>query len=262
MCGILKQVWFLCMILCNCITPPSQHAVVWISAYLQRTFISEVMPMPPATDLPNRTLLVVACVNTSLHAVGLVCALFWMRPGTPALPLVERMEYLAGTPFGWQLSWGVWMLCVPAVIAFFYLSAERLKAPLARLALGTALAAGTIDLCCDTIFLLVYPASAARGPEALFLTVEQATSSVSLIVANGFYSIASLLLTVELYRRNAGAAVVAVGCGVVVFGTLLAVAGFTGVPWHIEWATGPTIGLYCAWTILTARAIQTIGADA
>jgi hypothetical protein len=94
------------------------------------------------------------------------------------------------------------------------------------------------------------------------LTVEQATSSVSLIIANGFYSIASLLLTAELYRRKVATIVVAAGCGVVVFGTLLAVAGFTGVPWHVEWATVPTIGLYCAWTILTARTIQRTEADA
>ncbi|MBI1830495.1 MAG: hypothetical protein HYR84_03480 [Planctomycetes bacterium] len=207
------------------------------------------------------TLTMIAWLNVLLHVAGLGLAAIGMRPGTPAAPLAERVEYLASQPYGWTLGWSIWMTFVPAVVAFFACAAQRLEGTNgpARLACGVVVVAGGVDLCCDTIFLIVLPRVAAEQPlaEGFFLTLERATGAVSLIVANGLYSIGSLLLTIALHgRASASPWVLAAGYGVAAFGFLLAAAGFTGVPWHVEWATGPTIGLFCIFTVLVARELH------
>jgi hypothetical protein len=46
-----------------------------------------------------------------------------------------------------------------------------------------------------------------------------------------------------------------VGLGYAVFasGMVLVAAGFLSEPRLAEWATGPTIGLFCVWAVLAAR---------
>jgi hypothetical protein len=193
-----------------------------------------------------------------LHGLALTFAAFGMRPGTPLVSLPERLTYLASFPVGWSLGWGVWMLCAVALVAFFAVLAHHLheRADLARLAVMIAIGGGAFDLFCDTIYIALFPFVASWQPpsEILFLTVERLTAAGSLVVANGLYSIATLLATAALRGRpEIASAPIVVGYGVFGFGMLLAAAGFTGVPWHAEWATGPTIGLYCVWVILVAR---------
>jgi hypothetical protein len=198
-------------------------------------------------------------LNVVLHGAGLGLAVLGMRPGTPLVSLPERLAYLAEFPLGWSLGWGVWMLCAVALIAFVAVLAHHLResADLVRLALMVVIAGGAFDLFCDTIYITVLPDIASRQPpqEALFLTVERLTGAGSLIVANGLYAVGTLLLTLALRRRpEVARAPVALGYGVFGFGMLLAAAGFTGVPWHAEWATGPTIGLFCLWALVVAYA--------
>jgi hypothetical protein len=205
----------------------------------------------------TRPLTVLAWVIVALHVVGLVFAAVGMRPGTPLVSLAERRAYLAQAPAGWVLGWAVWMLCVPALVAFVAGVAQRLpdRAGLARLAVTLVVVGGAFDLCCDAFYILLFPGLAA-GPldETLFLLIERATGIVSLLIANGLYSLGTLLLALALRRQpgvgplTAGLGYTVAGCGLV-----LAAAGFTGVAWHAEWATGPTIGLLCVWVVLVAR---------
>jgi hypothetical protein len=201
----------------------------------------------------------VAWINVALHVLGLALAAWGMRPGTPLMPLSERLAYLRDDAWGWSLGWGVWMCCVPVLVAFFALVAKRLgpTSDLARLALFVVAVAGGIDLSCDVIFVVALPWLAAQPlAELQFLTLERATGAVSLIVANGLYTAASLLLNGALHGRPGfGVGTIGIGYGIGLFGFLLAAAGFTGVPWHVEWATGPTIGFFCLWTLLVARAL-------
>jgi hypothetical protein len=90
-------------------------------------------------------------------------------------------------------------------------------------------------------------------PERLFVAVERTTGIASLVVANGAYSVAVVLVSASL-RRNKGVRAIAVGLGYAVGGAglVLAVAGFTGSARHAAWATLPAIGLYCVWTVLVA----------
>jgi hypothetical protein len=204
-----------------------------------------------------------AWLNVVFHVIALSFAALGMRPGTPLVGLSERLAYLASFPLGWSLGWGAWMLCALALIAFLAVLAHQLheRADLARLALMIAIAGGAFDLFCDTIYITLFPllASWQPPPEALFLTLERLTAAGSLVIANGLYSIAILLFTLTLRRRQGmGSFPIVVGYLVFGFGMLLAAAGFTGVPWHAEWATGPTIGLFCVWVIAVARSLNSV----
>lgn len=210
---------------------------------------------------PGRTLTVLAWLNVVVHVLALFFAAFGMRPGTPLVPLPERLEYLARAPLGWSLGWGTWMLCVAALIAFLAAVVHRLgeRADLARLGLTVAVAGGAFDLCCDSVYIVVFPKLADAQPpsEALFLAVERVTGIGSLVIANGGYSVGALLITLALRgRKGLVPYTLGVGYAVAGFGLLLSAAGFTGVPWHAEWATPPTIGLYCVWAVLVARSLE------
>jgi hypothetical protein len=84
---------------------------------------------------------------------------------------------------------------------------------------------------------------------------ERLGSAGGLIIANGFYITATLTLTVCL-RERAVRGVVAAGYAVFGFGTLLSLSGFTGVAWHAEAMTGPTIMSFCVWVLLVARSFR------
>jgi hypothetical protein len=214
--------------------------------------------MPRFSDA--RPLIVLAWLNVLLHIAGLTLAAVGMSPGTPLAPLPERMAYVAAAPVGWTLGWVSWMCCALLLVAFLAALVQRLgeDAALARFGLMIAIAGLPIDLFCDAVFLVVLPMIASSHPpaEQLFLVVERATGVGSLVVANGAYSVAILLVSRVLQdRASIGLGTVMLGYAVGVGGLFLVAAGFTGVPWHSLWATPPTIGLFCIWVVLVARSI-------
>jgi len=130
---------------------------------------------------------------------------------------------------------------------------------LGRFGVVLAIAALPIDLSCDSIFMVGLPMLASWQPpaEQLFVAVERLTGVVSLGIANGAYSVAILLVSRVLQdHANIGMGTVMLGYAVGVGGLLLAAAGFTGVPWHAQWATPPTIGLFCIWVVLVASSVE------
>src|SRR5213078_1477255 len=115
---------------------------------------------------------------------------------------------------------------------------------------------------CDSVYLLLFPtlASGQHPSQTGFLIVERVTGIGSLVIANGAYSVAILLLTLALRgRRGISRFTVVVGYAVAGLGLVLASAGFTGSPWHAACATPPTIGLFCLWVVLVARALEPAG---
>jgi hypothetical protein len=153
------------------------------------------------------------------------------------------------------------MFCALALVAFLSLLTQRLgaQAHLAQLGLVIAVVGAAFDLLCDSIYLLVLPMLACRQPppEDLFLTAERITGIGSLVIANGAYSLAILMMTVSLRDRLGPAPfTTAVGYAVAGFGLFLAAAGFTAVLAHAAYATLPTIGLFCIWVVLVARSLE------
>jgi hypothetical protein len=203
-----------------------------------------------------------AWLNVVLHVAGLAFAALGMAPGTPLAGLDERVHYLATYPLGWSLGWGTWMLCTLALIAFLAALARHLPEDRDTARLGIILAAvgGGVDLLCDVVYIRVLPLIAARyGPSAelLFLTVERLAMAGGAIVANGLYSIGTLLLTLCLRQRK-GLLPFTVGLGYAVFGfgMLLSAAGFCDDTRYLAWATGPTIGGFCLWTLCVAWSLE------
>src|SRR5262249_17539192 len=149
-----------------------------------------VVPLPCGA----RPLHWLAWLNVVLHVLGLVLAAVGMRPGTPAVPLTDRMAYLASDPSGWVLGGCVWMRFVPALVTFFLVAARHLgdNWPLAPILLVGA----AFDIFCDSAYILVLPFLASRSDvsTSTFLAVEKLLGIGSLVVANGFYSVATLLM--------------------------------------------------------------------
>jgi hypothetical protein len=208
-------------------------------------------------------LILLAWLNVALHALALTMALIGMRPGSPLVALPERLHYLASYPLGWSLGWGTWMLCTFALVAFFAALAQQLpeQRTVPQLAVVLAAAGGTLDLFCDSLQITVLPLLAAQAPvpEATFLAFERAASAGGLIVANGLYATGVLLFTACLHwLRGSRRWVVPVGYGVFAFGMVLVVAGFLNEPRLAAISTGPTIGLYCLWSVLVARSLNSL----
>ncbi len=208
--------------------------------------------MPALTSL--------AWLNVAAHVLALVLALVGMRPGSPLVPLPERLAYLSTSPPGWTLGWATWMACALLLAAFFAVLAHRLPEhrSLPTLAATLAAAGAVLDLFCDAAYITVLPRLAGRGSAAqeTFLVVEQLANVGGLVVANGMYALATLLLTLSLRGRPGLApGVVLAGWGVFLSGMVLVASGFLGNPRLAEWGTGPTIGLYCVWVVLTARSL-------
>jgi hypothetical protein len=214
--------------------------------------------MNKTTPSDTKQLTLTSWFNVIIHIVGLIMILAGMRQGTPLLPLEDRMAYLSTYPLGWSIGWVTWMICAIALIAFCSTLASYIpeRADMARLAVILASAGAAVDLLCDALLITVLPMIASWGRDfgPLFLAFERTTGAGGMIVANGLYSISILILTLCLIHRS-GRVVIGLGLGVFLSGMIMVVAGFTGVPRHLELATGPTIGLFCAWTISVARSI-------
>jgi hypothetical protein len=206
------------------------------------------------------SLMMLARLNVLLHVVGLVFAASTMSRGTPVVPLSDRLEYLAAAPWAWTVGWATWMVCGVLLVAFLAVVANRLgesNGP-ARLGLVVAVAGLAFDLYCDSVYIVVLPLIASAQPPAaiLFLAVERLTTLGSLVIANGAYSVATLLFSRGLRQHpRVGRGTVWLGYGVGAAGLVLAAAGFTTVPWHIAGGTAATIGLFCVWVVLVARAM-------
>jgi hypothetical protein len=215
--------------------------------------------MARISDAP--TLTVLAWANVVVHVAGLGLAAIGLSPGSPLVSLPERMAYLAGAPAGWTLCWVAWMCCAVFLVTFLAVLIRRLDdgSALGRFGVALAIAALPIDLSCDSVFMVGLPMIASWQPpsEQLFVAVERLTGVVSLGIANGAYSVAILLVSRVLQdHANIGMGTVMLGYAAGVGGLLLATAGFTGVPWHAQWATPPTIGLFCIWVVLVARSVE------
>lgn len=202
-----------------------------------------------------RHLVRLAWGNVALHAAGLVLAAFGMRPGSPLVPLAERMAYLAGGPIGWSLGWGVWMLC--SLLLFLYVAVlqDHLPGFAGGLAMALTAAGMGVDLLCDVAQIRALPLAAASGSKPLFLTLEGLLFAGGATVANGLYTLAVAILTVAL-RKQTGALTRIAGLGTFVAGSAMAAAGLIPSPRLLELATGPTIGLYSAWTVLVVRDLR------
>src|ERR1700712_2330757 len=97
---------------------------VMIAVRSSYTLAISTPPMPSARS--QGALSSLAWANVALHGAGLAVAWYGMRPGSLAVPLAERMAYLAGRPAGWIGGWGIWMICTILLVSFMAVLRSRL----------------------------------------------------------------------------------------------------------------------------------------
>jgi hypothetical protein len=203
------------------------------------------MPSPPgpaSDDTTLRRLEILAWANVVLHALGLVIAWFGLRPGSVVAPLSGRMAYLAGDPAVWRWGWGVFMLCTLVLVGYMAVL-ERLlpaRSTAGRLALVLTASGMAVDLLCDVLQISVLPLAAAAG-----------SSSPAL----GLYTTGVLLMTLRFGHR-AGLPARLAGYLTVAFGYAMVAAGLLPSPALLQATAGPTLGIYCLWTVLLARDLR------
>jgi hypothetical protein len=214
----------------------------------------------PSRTATVRSLWGLAWANVVLHAAGLILAWIGMRPGSPLVPLAERMAYLAGHPAGWTWGWATWMAC--SLLLVSYMTVLRTQTP-GRSATGSLAvlltAAGMpVDLLCDLVQIVYLPRAAGSPEVGFFFYLEGLAFTGGATVANGLYTTGILLMTWCLRGQISPLARWS-GFGTAVAGYAMALAGLLPSPRLLEAATGPTILLYSLWTVLVARDLARLG---
>lgn len=192
-----------------------------------------------------------AWINIAVHIVALAFAAVFMRPGSPSVPLEDRMAYLAGNPPGWTIGWATWMAC--AILDVALLAQLNARAPRhSRLGLAGIVAAliGAItDISCEVAHIWILPRIAALDSVDNFVGLERTLWWTGAIVANPLYAVGVVLVTMALVPPKH---VVALAWATLAAALIMAVT----VPWpHLfEPASGLTIVIFIAWVFTAARA--------
>ena len=101
---------------------------------------------------------------------------------------------------------------------------------------------------------MLVPDLALAGATPLFLAAERALAVAGQAAANGLYSIAVLVVTVDTARHRRLALVL--GTATFAAGMALAGAGFSGDPRALALSAGATILCYCGWTLAMSHALR------
>jgi hypothetical protein len=194
-----------------------------------------------------------------LHVVGLLLTAAAIAPGSPIAPLEARLAYLATRPVGWSVGWAVWMLCALALVWFLAMvrphAAQRPAT--ASLAVGLAAVGAAVDLYCDVLQIRELPRLASAGPALVpaFLAAERTAAAGGLVVANGLYSVAVLLIALSL-RGELSVWALALAITTFVAGLLMVVAGLRADAGLLPGAAGATFAAFLAWVVSVTRELR------
>lgn len=198
-----------------------------------------------------KTLRICAVLTIVLHLLGLLAAVFWIKPGMLGLDNDAAMSHIE-TSVGWRLGWGVWALAALAFVAFMA-ALERFcgaNSTLSRLAMMVGVAAAAIDCLFDLIHITVSPElmnlEFRPSGRVMFYAFERLASSGGIILANGLYSIAVVLMT-EALRDKLTPLVRVLGWVVLITGLALSATDFSSNHRMPEYFAGPAIGSYMLW---------------
>lgn len=202
--------------------------------------------------------------NAAIHVAGIGAAVVLMRPGTPLVPVAERMAYLSTHAWAWRLGWCVWIGCALCVLAFAVLLARRLRAlgvapAVVAMARTVMVLAVIVDLGCNVLYLGPFVALAQTGDAAAFVATERTLGFASVTGANGLYTLGVLLFALTLRDPRApdvGRLARLAGVGTVLSGGTMAVAGILDSALLLAATTGPTILCFSAWSVLVAWRVE------
>jgi len=134
-------------------------------------------------------------VCAGLHGAAGLAMLFVLRGGTEAEPSqAARMAYVGAHAAAWRAGFAVWMAAGMSVLAFYAWWASWLRRPgIALAALVVAFAGLACDLTGEALYAGWLPllASDAAG----FGHVQRVGTALTSVYANGFYTLAGIVLT-------------------------------------------------------------------
>jgi hypothetical protein len=154
----------------------------------------------PAARGPTRRLRAAPYVCAALHAAAGAAMLFVLRGGTEAEPLLAaRMAYAQAHAAAWRAGFAVWMAAGMSVLALYAWWASAL--PRNRLAVAAIVIAGA-GLACDLTGEAMYAGWLPRLADdaARFEHVQHVGTVLTSVFANGFYTLAGIVLTVATPR--------------------------------------------------------------
>jgi len=188
-------------------------------------------PSPgPAVLPPSRRLRAAPYLCAALHAAAGAAMLLLLRGGTEAEPSpAARMAYVAAHAAVWRAGFGVWMAAGVSVVALYAWWASALVRTHVAVAALVIAAAGLV---CDLSGELLYAGWLPRltHDAAAFGEVQRAGTVLTAVFANGFYTLAGMVLT--LGTPGLARPVRALAWAVWVAGIALSVCGAVG------WAMG------------------------
>ena len=213
---------------------------------------------------PRVTLRRVALLSALLHLAGLAGAWLWLRPGSGLVVDPERAAYLAGGPLGWRVGWGLWIGAAAAMwwLAARLVSADRGASGLARAGGFVVRVAAAADIAIDLLLAFHVPLAFAVEPVAAQRT-QDGLSLLSLVLANGLYSLGVPLLTLGLAGAGLRSRRLALAAGL--GGGLLAVAGPLWILrsdphglWTLAVQVATPVTMLCsaAWALSVARDLE------
>jgi hypothetical protein len=156
-----------------------------------------------------------ACAVVHAAALGLMALV--LAPGTEAVAdVAARARYVAAHDVAWPAAWVVWMASALTLLAFYAWWGRRVTSPAATLAVVAIAAVGaTFDIGGERIYAFVLPrlADAAgagdAGALAAFAAAQATATARTAMWANGFYTLAGLILTLLTPRFRGWRAAVA-----------------------------------------------------
>ncbi|HET7231539.1 MAG TPA: hypothetical protein VFJ16_16130 [Longimicrobium sp.] len=130
-----------------------------------------------------------------LHAAAGVLMLLVLRGGTEAQPsLAARMAYVDAHAVAWRAAFAVWMAAGVSVLAFYGWWAPAVRST--RLALA-AMVIAALGLACDLSGEGLYVGwlPSLTDDAVSFAQVQRVGTVLTSVFANGFYTVAGILLT-------------------------------------------------------------------
>ncbi|MCC7534778.1 MAG: hypothetical protein IT379_01120 [Deltaproteobacteria bacterium] len=200
-----------------------------------------------------------ALLNVLAHLVALAAAGLWLRRGSAAFSVDERIAFFrdAESVRLWQVGWGLWILAAAGSVGFIATVVAALpKDARARGAVVSVACAAGIDLLGDTLQAVLLPTLVGPDvPRWVFVACESVVSGIGTVCANGLYSVAVVLLTSALGAR-ASTATKATAYLTFAGGMLLAVSALVPSPWLLQGSAPITIVAFCAWTLALTRDVR------
>jgi len=211
------------------------------------------MSPPPASPTRVRALAAAPYVCAALHAAAGMAMLLVLRGGTEAEPrLAARMAYVHAHAAAWRAGFAVWMMAGVSVLALYawWAAAARSR----RIAWAALVLAGA-GLACDLSGEMLYAGWLPLTDDpARFDHLQRVGTVLTAVFANGFYTVAGVVLTLGTPGLPRG--VRALAWVVWVAGVVLSVCGAAGWSAGLVAASGVLFPALVLLALLLPRALR------